>query len=208
MNPIIRATAMAVLASSAGICFAGTISFTGNLPDQDSVALYDFSVPGGASLVTLQSWSFGGGTNAALLAIPGGGFLLDISVFGGVGDQVLADTNFTYSCPPGNADPLEGCGDTTLILSLAPGAYKLSIVAAPNFPLGPALADGFNGAGSFIGSYGETRSSFYAVDVTVEQAIPEPATILLVALGALLCCLRKRRPGTRFPQPEPRTSGD
>ena len=198
--------AAALFSLWAGVCSAGSISFTGNLFDQNSFTLLQFDIAGASSAVTVQSWSFGGGTNLAGAAIPAGGFLPDISVFGpGPVYPLLADTNFTYSCPPGNLDSFEVlCGDTTLLLNLAAGSYTLAIVAAPNFPLGPTLADGFNGGGSFIGNYGESRANSYAVDVSgpgVQQPalVPEPATLLLFASGAafLLRKLHKRHPNSR-----------
>jgi hypothetical protein len=74
--------------------------------------------------------------------------------------------------------------------------------------LGPTLADGFYGYGSFTGNYGEQRSSFFAVDISGVQA-PEPGTVFLAALGVFLLCLWQRRPETRFPPTEPHeSSGD
>jgi len=103
---------------------ANSISYTGNLSGPNAVFLASFTVSS-VSNVTLQTWSFGGGTNAAGTLIAGGGFLPDISVFGpGPTSPLLADTNFNFNgCPPANIDAFEGiCGDSTLsLMGLAAG---------------------------------------------------------------------------------------
>ena len=178
------------------LSFGNVISFTGNLNDSNSFALHQFLVPANGSNITIQSWSFGGGINAASDVIPGGGFLLDISLFDSAG-TLLADTNFTYACPPANLDSYGVCGDTLLSLSnVGAGQYTIGIVAAPNFPVGPSLADGFCATtnpgsgcdGSFVGNQGEPRNQFYAVDVTVDSPanVPEPASMTLVIAGLLI----------------------
>lgn len=195
-------TGLAVLLFSS-FCSANVISITGNLGDPNGFALHNFSILNDGSDIVIQSWSFAGGTNAASEVIPAGGFILDLSLFDPAG-VLIADSNFLYSCPPANIDPDFGCGDVTLSLSnLFAGEYTLGIVAAPNFPVGN-LADGFcasmnpaNGCdGTFVGNFGEQRSSFYAVDVSVNSPVsevPEPATLTFLASSCLLLRRRKRQ---------------
>jgi len=183
--------------------FANVITLTGSLSDANATVLSPFLVPAGGSEVTIQSWGFGGGVNAVATPIPAGGFVPDISVFDPAG-ALIADSNFSYSCPPGNLDPFDGCGDPSLMLSnLAAGVYTLGISATPNFPLGPTLSDGFCAGvfpgsgcdGSFVGSNGDMRTPAYAVDVTVIVPIsaPEPTPLALLGVSFLFLKAFHRR---------------
>src|SRR4051794_16646241 len=126
-------------ASTAG---ASSISLTGTLPTSENSVTSTFTLVA-ASDVTIQSWGFGGGTNAAGAVIPAGGFDPLLAVFAGtgpsatilsdwLGDAIFsADTFLGYegTCPNGNADTIGGspvCGDASLLLpGLAAGTYTL-----------------------------------------------------------------------------------
>lgn len=206
----IRMVAMvaALVLASAGGCFADlmSVTFAGNsvsltgqlltdgLPDANAVQLFSFAVTGPGA-ITLQSWSYGGGTNAAGQAIAPGGFLLDLALFGpDPGNPLLWDSQQTWTCPPGNADGTGFCGDVSALVALNAGTYTLAILADPNFPLS-SLSDGFYGGGSFIRNDGEQSTPFFAVDIGGLQAtsVPEPGTLGLLLAGAAALLRRKHR---------------
>src|SRR3954452_8620069 len=120
-----------------------TASFTGNLATDDQHQLFNFTVGGISSQdVTLRSWSYAGGTNAAGQVIPAGGFDPILAVFDSIG--TLIDQNDDGGCGLVAADPRTGrCWDSFLNLLLAPGNYTVSISEYNNFANGPTLADGF-----------------------------------------------------------------
>jgi hypothetical protein len=180
----------------AASCFGGTVSITGSLDApldlQWDPFLYVFTLAD-VSDVTVQSFGYSGGVNAAGATIPAGGFAPILSMFSGDGPSaVFLGLNEGASCT--------GCSDPLLqFAGLAAGTYTLAITAYANYPWAfadPATAstfgDGFQGLG-FLGS-GETTA--FAVDVTTTissgaggaGAVPEPATVLLVgtALGTVL----------------------
>ncbi len=123
---------------------ADTTSYTGTLASStDSYAL-DFTVTGlGTETVTVQTFGFGGGTNAAGTSIAAGGFDPFIGLFAGTGAgaSLLTDalgnpygtsdllSNFASftGCPPAGTQNVGGtvCGDITMTLALAAGDYTL-----------------------------------------------------------------------------------
>src|ERR1700723_3200891 len=128
------AVLMFVVFWGAGRGRAETVSYTGMLANpQDSFATI-VSV-GGGRLVTLQTYGFGGGVNAAGTAIAAGGVDPFLGVFSGTGDSALfvdgtSDilTNFTPGCPSAwtvTVGSVAGqCGDVDLqFTGLAPGTY-------------------------------------------------------------------------------------
>jgi hypothetical protein len=145
---------------------ANSLSFTGNLATPQSTFVAEFTWTGNSAL-TIQTWGFGGGTNAAGAAISPGGFDPLVALFSGTGPTasivmlagnpvVSADSliGFAGSCPPGNTALVGGlptCGDASLSLNLAPGIYTLVLSDANYIPLavnpGPPgaslLSDGF-----------------------------------------------------------------
>src|ERR1700721_608690 len=86
--------------------FAGTQSYTGTLASPEDEAIFTVTLTSDGVL-GLQTWGFGGGTNAAANVIAPGGFDPFVGVFSGTGDSaVFIDgtsdvlSNYGGGCPP------------------------------------------------------------------------------------------------------------
>jgi hypothetical protein len=185
---------------------AASLGFTGNLAQDDSIALFGFAVASPGS-VMLRSFSYAGGTNSAGVTIAAGGFDPTVSLFDAGGLLILAQDDATPECDGVANDPVTNdCFDINIVTELAAGNYLVAVTQFDNAALGPDLAAGFsNSGGSFTDVFGcvagqfcdvsaESRTSFWAVDVSgesVQAAVPAPATILL--LGTALAGLRVTR---------------
>lgn len=189
---------------------AASLSFTGNLAQDDSVALFGFTVAVPGS-VTLRSFSYAGGSNGAGAAIVAGGFDPTVSLFTASGLLVLAQDDATPECDGVANDPVTNdCFDVNLVTELAAGNYLVAVTQFDNAALGPDLAAGFSKSGAnFTAMFGcvagqfcdvsaESRTSFWAVDVSgdsVLAAVPAPAAGLLLgtALAGLGLARWRRR---------------
>jgi hypothetical protein len=81
-----------VRADSCTTTGSGAISCTGSLATPEDFFLEPFTVSGGgASTITIQTFGFGGGTNAAGMAIPAGGFDSLAALFFGTPETILTD---------------------------------------------------------------------------------------------------------------------
>ena len=172
-----------------------------NSLDPNDVFQYSFTLSGPAHL-DVQSWGYGGGTNAAGLLIPAGGFNAYLSLFQGAGPGAvfwLSDDD--GGCPPGAPDL--NCRDPRLHVIGAPaGDYALTITTFGNSSVaenhgGGTLGDGFIGTGSYYDPDNQAnRSPAFAVDVSVTGAspsVPEPSTCVLLLIPALLLLARMGR---------------
>jgi hypothetical protein len=197
-----------VLAFGAGVARADTTSYTGTLqnPDNntgtfDSTDSFIVSLTlGTASNVTLQTYGFGGGMNAAGATISPGGTDPFVGLFSGTGDgAVFIDgtsldlTNYTPGCPPANTVSDFGdttCGDVTMTFNgLAAGSYTVLLSDGQYIPC-PAVSGGCatlgDGAFDFTGGVFcnlddvdtgtpcPNTSGAYALDVTVDSTTPPP----------------------------------
>jgi hypothetical protein len=190
--------------TSTRVGIAASFSFTGTFQKDDNVALYTFNLSA-PSTVTLETWSYGGGTDVAGAAIRGGGFYTALSLFNGAGS--LVDYSVPGTCPPGNVDPVSAqCGDGFLKETLSSsGTYVVALTEYLNFPNGLTLSDGFvesgmgNYSGPLCGVSGpffdpfvcDQRTGNYELDivgVTRASSVPEPAVIWTTG-SALLGCL-------------------
>jgi hypothetical protein len=195
---------------SSAFSFGDTISYTGNFQHDDDVKDFDFQVAS-AGLVTLRTWSFAGGTNAAGTSISSGGFAPVLSLFDDAGDLLQMDyAGMLGGCGVVAADPNTGfCWDAFIAAPLSTGSYTLVLTEDDNLALGPTLADGFSEAGtgdftgplflgtagSFILADGSSRTSGWAVDITTPAqtaVVPEPGSMLLVLSGAGLLLRRPK----------------
>ena len=153
---------------------SGAISCTGSLSSSQDTFMDTFTVSGGATTVTLQTYGFGGGTNAVGQVILPGGTDPFLAVFSGTGAgaTILTDgggnafgtsldlSNYSgfAGCPPAGMASWGGanvCGDITLQLaSLAVGTYTAVLsdgqyqanAVFDNGTLGEGFADFTGGA--------------------------------------------------------------
>jgi hypothetical protein len=189
--------------------FAGSFSFTGIFSHDNDLQLLYFSLstPG---TVTLQTFGYGGGTNAAGIGLPAGGFEPVLGVFDSFGIAVSGplQPGPDPTCGPRNPDParLNFCQDVYGQLTLGAGDYIVSLTQSPNDPLGN-LSDGFfyidvvpdpNFNNGFVGTFGLPGNGNWALDIIGADATqsPEPGTIVL-AVGAILmmaAAARRRAP--------------
>jgi len=190
-------------------CSAASISFTGTFNQDDNVQLFAFTL-NAPSTVTIKTWSYGGGTNAAGQVIPAGGFATDLALFSGSG--ALIGFTDSGSCPPQNIDPGTGlCGDGLLTKNnLAAGSYTVALSEFFNIPNGLNLSSGFleDGMGNFTGQTlcGATggfrdagcnqRKNNYALDITgvsAATAVPEPSFMLITGIVLVAATAAGRR---------------
>jgi hypothetical protein len=160
---------------------AANLSFTGNLADPNATALFAFTADG-ISNVTIQSYSWGGGTNTAGTSIAAGGFDLNMTLFDAAGnwyderdDINIGNLDFQFS------------------EVLPAGTYQVAIAAFGNNSAGfGTIATPFNGAGDF-----ENRTSAYAFDIlnvnTTATNVPEPSSLIGTALAGFTVVMFKRK---------------
>jgi len=173
------AASMALAAPAA----AADYSYTGTLSDPNQVLLFNFTV-GTASDVTLQSYSYSGGTTADGTVISAGGFDPILALFDGSGNLIGQDDD----SGPGY--------DVWLSRLLQPGNYTVSVMAYSNFAVGPNLSNGFQNTGSFGGRTQSWAFDVLGVDTATQVgAVPEPATwaMMLMGFGATGFAMRRRK---------------
>jgi hypothetical protein len=181
---------------------AGAISCTGTLATPEDVFEEELMVTGGAD-IDIQTFGFGGGTNAAGNSILPGGFDSLIALFSGPPETILTDlsgnpiasdpstTQFFPGCGPAGTVVIGGtpvCGDNRFTVGLMPGTYVLLLSDADYMPFafnpGPPasflLSDGFadltGGAFQTCTSTGDCRtdSGNFAVDIRALQGQISP----------------------------------
>jgi hypothetical protein len=185
------------------------LSTTGSFTADDDVVFLNFSLVA-PDVVTIQTWSFSGGTNITGLVIPPGGFAPVLSLFDASGPQNLitfdAGGVAPSGCGPRNIDPATGfCLDAYMNLNLGIGSYIVALTQFDNLPNGGTLSNGFleQGSGNFTGGpfflnagAGSQRTANWAVDISTASTFsvtPEPATPLLVFAGLMAVALWKRK---------------
>ena len=214
-NGIWRAAlaAAAIFITASGTCEADTMSQTGILASPEDTVLIPIVLTS-AEDVTLQTYGFGGGVNAASMPIAPGGFDPFVGLFSGTGDGAVfvngtSDilTNYTPGCPPAGTVMLGGsatCGDVNMqFTGLAAGTYTVLLSDGEYIPFatfegpGGVLGDGFVDftAGVFqtCDTNGDCNddTANWALDITTSAGttpppVPEPPSVQLVGLATAL----------------------
>jgi hypothetical protein len=199
---IVALIAFVVLGLATPAAKADNFSFTGNLSSNDQILLFNFGV-GSSSQVTLRTYSYAGGVNAAGQIIARGGFDPILALFNAdTGALIDQNDDGGANVPP---DAVTGFRfDTFFQATLNPGNYTVSITQFPNFAIGPNLSNGFSfqGQGNFLGGFPDQdgRDSHWAFDVLgantavqVPSSIPEPTTMLLFSTGLVGVAMKARQ---------------
>jgi hypothetical protein len=170
-------TAAALSATPAS---ATDFSFAGTLNDPNQVLFFDFTVSD-TSTVTLRSYSYAGGVNAAGQTIDRSGFDPILGVYDATGAKIGENDDGGFNVP---ADTDRNRYETYFQAALTPGTYKAAVSVYSNF--GP---DNLNtGVFRNTGSFG-SRTANFAFDVLNVNtavgpgAVPEPATWAMMVIG-------------------------
>jgi len=146
--------ALCLLVATAFGLSAGSLSFTGTLSSPENAFETTFTLTA-ADTVTIQTWGFGGGTNALGQVIPAGGFDPLIALFSGPvatatmyvdgSGNPLADADnllnppwsYVGNCPPAGTVAIgtdNDCGDDFMQVALSAGIYTLVLTDANYIP--------------------------------------------------------------------------
>jgi hypothetical protein len=220
---------LAIVALVPAALQAGYVSYTGTLSNSTDVFETTVTLSSPAT-IGLQTWGFGGGTNAAGQPISPGGTDPFLAIFSGTGSSaailtdglgnpygtslVLSNYGDFQGCPPAGAPVIGGspqCGDITMTLALlAAGTYTVILsdgeyianAVGDNGTLGEGFTD-FTG-GQFcnidINGVGCTNSGAYAFDITGLPAASVPEPAPIALFGSLLLGLGALYGAGRLPR--------
>jgi hypothetical protein len=166
--------------SSSCVTTGGTISCVGHLTAPENVFTENFT--SGSTNVTIQTFSFGGGTNAAGMTIPEGSFMPLIALYTGAavivpvdfvldgsGTQVISDTyDASGTGPAASADSLVDISTSASMSGLCP----------PGFVVGGQCGDStLNITGLPIGSYKLVLADAFNQPLSVNPGPPTSVTL-------------------------------
>jgi len=203
MKQISKAAVLGVLLGNLALA---DISYTGLFAHDDQMFSVGFSLTAPTNIV-LQTWSFGGGTDAAGHLIPAGGFAPVVSLFDSSGNLLAFDDGGTApggGCGPRSLDPVTGfCLDAFIHGAYPAGSYTAVLTEWDSTPNGPTLADGFleQGNGDFTGGpfflnagSGYQRTGDWELDVPgVDPPTPAPEPVSAIPLALVLCVVVRRK---------------
>jgi len=173
---------------------------SGSVAYGNDVQLFEFSLDESAT-VTLRTWSYAGGINAAGDTINDGGFDPIITLFDGMGNLISYNDDGLGVA----ADPMTDSDyDALITTELEPGNYFAALVQFDNYANGPTLADGFQGTDTrnFLDDNGDYRTGAWAFDLfnvtqatpIANAAVPEPSSFLLIGFGLMgIVLIRKNK---------------
>jgi len=176
---------LAISATASAVSVTTTLSTTGTLATDDSMALTFFTVSE-LSTFTAQSFSYGGGTQADSNVVAAGGFDTILSLFTSAGVLVAQNDDGGGLVDPTTDEALDSLIDGIL---LGAGNYFLGISQFSFLPT-DLFSGGTSGATNFGG-----RTSAYAHDITL-STVPVPAAGILFAsalFGAGFLGRRKKK---------------
>ena len=184
-----------------GPAAAATTSYEGTLAASDSVFLFVVTVPAPGT-VTVRTFGFGGGVNAAGTPILAGGMDPFLAIFVGTGPEAPIFTDALLNpygtsldlsnypdfagCPPAGAPMIGGapeCGDVGMSIALPPGDYTVVLsdgqyIANAVFDNG-TLGEGFTDltGGEFCnlvinGVDCPNDTGAFALDITTPDRLP------------------------------------
>ena len=204
------ATAAAALFAYVGQAGAVPLSFAGTFTSDDNLRIFNFSVTAPGT-VSIETFSYAGGTDPVRGAVAPGGFDPVFGLFTASGALVaVGDDGAT------RLDPVTGAAfDAFVSMTLTAGNYFIALAEYDNYPIGPTFASGFTrtGTGNFTSTFGCSVGRFCDVngfsrtgnfDVAISGTavaaapVPEPSTFALmsVALAGVAGWARRRRTAT------------
>lgn len=192
-------------------------SFEGTFVSDDNIQFFTVDLGPNSSL-TVQTFSYAGGTNGNGTVIAAGGFDPAVALFDPSGN--LIEINDDASCGVVNSDPVTGqCFDSFVSQPnlTTPGIYTVALTESPNlaqdnlgqpdtFPYPPgsgnftcSMYGGASAASPFCDITGDQRNGDWAVDISGSNLIsatatPEPTLFVPIFAGVgMLAVLRRRR---------------
>jgi uncharacterized protein (TIGR03437 family) len=190
--PLILLAAAGLTASHAS---AADFSYTGTFAQDDDKREFFFTLSQPGS-ITVRTFSYAGGTNAAGTAIPAGGFDPTVTLYDGSGGTIVF--NRDGGCAQVASDPTtKSCWDAFLSTSLPAGNYRVLLTQSDNLSAGPLLSDSFvfdgqgnftqapgNGTPGFWDYFPSKRTGAYAVDIRGVSSAVAPSMTSSATLPA------------------------